>query len=119
MSQWHRAVAFALTGVTLDLADDGSLDWDQLREQLAAAGWGAAAIAALKHERMVEQLPWPVPIPAELRQGCGFAQLAAAVAAAEDQLGLRVAEQPATPTRPLTEAERRLMADLPPHFGRI
>ena len=119
MSQWHKAIAYALTGTVLELADEGVLDCDQLLAQLATSGWNDAAIARVKQERLAAQLPWPFPVPEQLRYGCGFAQLSAGIAAAEDKLGLRASQQAATLTRALTDAEQRLLADLPPHFGRI
>lgn len=119
MSRWNAGLAFALTGMELDLPASSGPDLELLMQQLAEAGWSSARLAELKQERYAAELPWPFPVPAPLRAGCGFAQFQAALTRAEELLGIRVGELAATPTRPLTEAERRLLADLPPHWGTI
>lgn len=118
MSGWHRAIAFALTGADLELGDQPAPDLDVLVDQLGDQGWGAGTIAA--HAREAAAVgPWPHPIPDALRSGLGAAQLYAAIGGARARYGLEVLTVlPPSRRTALTADERRLLADVPPHFGR-
>ena len=112
---WHRAIAFALTGENADLRVQETPDLDLLVGQLADVGWDTERIAA--HARGVQ--PWPHPVPDAVRTGLGAAQLHAAIGRARDRYGL-VALTVLPPSRRtnLTADERRLLGEVPPHFGR-
>jgi hypothetical protein len=106
-----QALAFALTGeVREDLAARDDLDVAGVVDLLG----GPAAIA--EHRR--SSAAWPHPVPIELRQGVGPAQLQALLS---DVLSrLRTAETSASAvvsTRPLSAEELRLSRDVPPHHG--
>ena len=60
-----------------------------------------------------------VPVPDALRAGLGAAQLYAAIGGARERYGLEALTvlPPSRRTR-LDADERRLLADVPPHFGR-
>lgn len=118
MSGWHRAIAFALTGADLDLGEQQAPDLDLLVEQLSHRGWDADALG--DHARAAAAAgPWPHPVPDALRAGLGAAQLYAAIGGARERYGLEVLTvlPPSRRTR-LDTDERRLLADVPPHFGR-
>ena len=118
MSAWHAAIAFALTGERLDLGAQAVPDPDALARELEEAGWPAERVTAhAQHAAGVQ--PWPHPVPDDLRAGLGAAQLHAAVARARDRLGLTVLTvlPPSRRTR-LDADERRLLVEVPPHFGR-
>ncbi|GAB3711508.1 hypothetical protein GCM10028815_26900 [Mariniluteicoccus flavus] len=97
-------MAYALTGVEVDLGTQASPDVAVLAAELAARG--------LRPDGRRRA------IPAHLTAGLGFAQLAAAERAARQELGVTglVAQAPSGRTR-LDADERRLMADRPPHWG--
>ena len=117
MSGWHRAIAYALTGVDLDLGDQASPELDRLVRDLADHGWDADRLG--DHARAVAGVePWPHPLPDDLRAGLGVAQLYAAIGGARAHYGLEALTvlPPSRRTR-LDADERRLMADVPPHFG--
>ena len=118
MSRWQAATAFALVGEVVELPEPGGPDVDGLVLGLAAAGWPAARIAELARGELSVEGVWPFPVPAELRQGLGAAQFAAAVAAARRELGVAdlVVRVRGGRTR-LTADELRLLADVPPHHG--
>ena len=118
MSGWHRAIAFALTGADLDLGEQQAPDLDLLVEQLSHRGWDADALG--EHARAAAAAgPWPHPVPDALRAGLGAAQPYAAIGGARERYGLEVLTvlPPSRRTR-LDADERRLLADVPPHFGR-
>ncbi len=114
---WHRALGLALTGADLDLGVQDAPDAARLVAQLAERGWNAERIGELARGRAVSGKPWPFQIPDAARSGLGAAQLHAALLAARTALGLDVLD-PRPPARPrgLTADERRLLADVPPHY---
>lgn len=86
--------------------------------QLADAGWDGPRLADVKDRELAAGRPWPAQPPREREYG--FAQFHALQQAVLRELGLDgVTVLPAAPSRPLDAAERRLVADLPPHFGRL
>lgn len=114
---WHRALGFALTGADLPLGVQEVPEPERLVSQLAEQGWDAARIGEVARARVASEQPWPFPVPDAVRAGLGAAQLHAALLSARTALGLEVLEvrRPARP-RALTADERRLLADLPPHY---
>ncbi len=116
---WHAAIAAALTGEELDLGVQPFPDPVALEHQLAAAGWSAARLLEHARATAAREEPWPHAIPEALRPGLGAAQLHAAIGRARDHLGLAVlAVLPPSRRTRLDADERRLLADVPPHFGR-
>lgn len=130
-SGWHRALAYAITGTRLDDPEVGDLDHsadgagDRSRPDLPAL---AALITerAGGPDRLREQIdarrlsggPWPYPLPDDLRQGLGAAQLLAALTELRGILGVdRLASRPVIADRALNADERRLLGDVPPHHG--
>ncbi len=117
-ARWHTALAYALTGEQLDLPEAEHPDASAVVAELSARGWDAARIGA--HARALAEAGtgWPHPVPAALRQGCGAAQLAAALGAARQLLGLSTLEtRPPSGRRRLNPDEERLLRDKPPHHG--
>jgi hypothetical protein len=105
---WHQALAYALTGVRFaDLGRQPRPDLDALTALLRPR-LGAEVDPA--------ELTRAHPLPADLAEGLGSAQLWAAVA----ELRRRLATPPppvVAGERPLTTDERRLLQDVPPHHG--
>ncbi len=116
--RWQRALGFALTGQDLELAETGRPDPASLVEGLAAAGWTATRIRAHALGLVNAEVAWPHPVPARLRDGCGAAQLSAALGESRRLLGLLALETrpPSARTR-LNADELRLLRDVPPHHG--
>lgn len=115
---WHAAIAHALTGEELDLGVQPAPDLAELQAQLDAAGWTGERIRAHAHATAGVE-PWPHPVPDALRSGLGAAQLHAAIGRARERYGLTVlAVLPPSRRTHLDADERRLLADVPPHFGR-
>lgn len=115
----HSALAWALVGEQLDLDPATVLDQDALVTQLAEHGWNAAAIREHAVACHAREEVWPHQVPPELRAGLGAAQWFAALGELRDRLDVVVLEErpPSTRTQ-LNADERRLLADVPPHFGR-
>ncbi len=110
---WHRAMALALVGERLDLAPTEAPDVGDLLAQLAANGWERTRIAELAHA--APQRPFPVA-PAD-RAGLGPAQFTAALGEARAALDLVALDvRPRSARRVLDADERRLLADVPPHW---
>lgn len=113
---WHRALAFALVGVDLELAPRPRPDASALAAELVAAGWTPARIADHARAEVDAERPWPHPIPDALRAGLSAAQLHAAIGRVRDEFDLAVLDRrPPSARTVLTADERRLMADVPPH----
>lgn len=110
------AIAWALTGESMDLGVQEAPDADALAAELSALGWDAERLAAHARQASAEGV-WPHPVPDALRAGLGAAQLHAAIGCARERCGLATlsVRSPSRRTR-LTADERRLLADVPPHY---
>ena len=115
---WHQALGLALTGEDLALGVQERFEVNEAVAALASVDWDAARIAEHAH-RLVGQAPWPHPVPAAQWGPIGAAEFHAALLRLRERLGLSALEvrPPSTRTR-LDADERRLLADVPPHFGR-
>lgn len=117
-ARWQAALGFALTGRDLQLAEPGRPDPQALVEALGAVGWPASRVGEHARERAADESAWPHPVPAELREGCGAAQLAAALRATRELLQLTTLEvRPPSGRLRLNPDEERLMREVPPHHG--
>lgn len=115
-SCWHTALAFALVGEDLGFAATDGPSGDQLVELLAASGWNHDTIATHAAAVIAAEQPWPHPVPAELREGCGPAQFHAALTGLRRRLGVLTLEtRPPSTRRRLNADEERLMREVPPH----
>lgn len=129
---WHAAVVYALVGEVTD--DDGldptrspggsaptdaagSPDPSAITATLTARPGGLERLRAEIAARRRAGQSWPYPIPAELRDGLGAAQLLAVVAELRRTLDLDPPVRPVLSDRPPDADERRLLADVPPHHG--
>ncbi|MDO5677769.1 MAG: hypothetical protein Q4G35_09735 [Propionibacteriaceae bacterium] len=104
-------LAQALTGEALAVESVAGLP-----EELAALGFTAQRLAAMRQAAQEAEEPWPFPVPLDVRREVGFARFDAALAEARQALGLTglVSARPAE--RPLDRDEQRLVADRPPHW---
>jgi hypothetical protein len=105
---WHQALAYAVTGVRFeDLGRQSQPDLDALTALLRTR---------LGTEVDPAELARAHPLPGDLAEGLGAAQLWAAVT----ELRRRLTAAPSAvvaEVRPLTADERRLLQDVPPHHG--
>ena len=107
-------MAYALVGAPVrDLPEPGTPNVVELIAALGGAESVRAEVAAVRKSG-----PWPVTVPDELRQGLGAAQFAAVWTALLAELGpLTTNARPVVSDRALTNDERRLLTDRPPHHG--
>jgi hypothetical protein len=114
---WHRALVYAVTGQRRsDLGVQPAPDLKELQRVLRSDELGELVRAHRDSGR-----PWPLPVPAELMAGLGYAQFAAALAQLQSALGLeavRPSRDTTSRTRALSAGERRLLDEVPPHHGR-
>jgi hypothetical protein len=115
------AIGWALTGAALPLATaPDRVDADAVVTWLGECGWDRARLRRRCEVVHAAGARWPTPIAADRRGGLGAAQFQAAVREVLLALGL---DHPAPVLRdaatPLDAGDRRLMAELPPHFGRV
>ncbi len=116
--RWQAALAYALTGAEHQLPEPGNPDPAALVEALAGLGWAAAELRRHALAEVGAERPWPHPVPADLRAGCGAAQFAAALGALRHLLGLSALDtRPPAPRRGLNADEQRLLREVPPHYG--
>lgn len=115
---WHGALFWALTGTNADLGEQGSPDLAEVGAALAASGWSDERLHRHALDAVAAGEPWPHPVPDALRAGLGAAQFHAALGRLRAQHGLDVLVvlPPSQRTR-LNPEERRLMVDVPPHYG--
>ncbi|MGJ3508750.1 hypothetical protein [Enemella sp. A6] len=123
---WYAALGLALTGHELD---DPGPDPEQshpgppptpheVGAALTAAGFDRQRLARLVAERQAAELPWPFGVPAERRPGIGAAQFISVLRQVTDHLDVHAWQHAGpAPARPLTAEERRLAADVPPHWS--
>jgi hypothetical protein len=105
---WHQALAYVLTGRRFEeLGHQAVPDLDQVVAFLELR-------LGVDLDRRV--LAQPHRPPANLTAGLGAAQLWAAVAELRRRLGDDEAVT-VTRQRPLSAEERRLVQDVPPHYG--
>ncbi len=104
----------ALTGEELPLV---ASDPAKLAAELATLGWDRARLADLRHQRQATRQPWPFPVPLDARREFGFARFDARLTRLRDLLGLSGQERALQSNRAWGDAERRLAADRPPHWG--
>jgi hypothetical protein len=112
--RWHAALAYALLGPPVrDLPDVGTP-----RVAALVADLGGVEVLRAEVARARASGRWPHAVPAELRQGLGAAQFAAAWTALLIELGpLTTSARSVVTDRALTADERRLLAGRPPHHG--
>lgn len=110
---WHAALAWALVGERLDLGVQQQPDVTALVEDLEKLGWGPQRIGEVARDAPV----WPFPWSDADRAGLGAAQLHAALREARRVLGLEaLVVRPPSQRTHLNADERRLLADVPPHW---
>lgn len=107
-------MAFALVGEDLDLGLQERPEVDVMLDAMGCLGWTCAAIAHHVVQMRADETAWPHHVPAALRDGLGAAQFHAAVLKAREALDLEEHRVPPSGAK-LTEADRRLLADVPPH----
>jgi hypothetical protein len=116
--RWQAAVGYALIGVELAVDEPGQPDPERVVAALAAAGWSAERIGDHARTELAAEQVWPHPVPAGLREGCGAAQLAAALGRTRAVLGLTTLEtRPPSTRTTFTADELRLLREVPPHHG--
>ena len=99
MPTWHQALVFAVTGERRpDLGQQDEPDLSAVLATLGDAPRGAH------------------PVPADLTEGIGAARFAAVLTALRGRLTASGA-RPVLAERSPDAAERRLLADVPPHHG--
>ncbi len=114
--RWQAGLAFALVGEDLGFAATDGPEAAELVDLLAAAGWTRDRIAAHAASVIAAERPWPHPVPAALREGCGPAQFHAALTGLRQRLGVQTLEtRPPSARRRLNADEQRLMREVPPH----
>lgn len=114
--RWHAALAYALVGTELDLAEPDRPNLATLAEALSAQGWDAGRIGEHARSVLAAELPWPHPVPESLRRGCGPAQFQAALTETRERMNLLVLETRGPSTRQnLNSDEQRLLGEAPPH----
>jgi hypothetical protein len=96
---WHQALVFAVTGERRpELGRQEQPDLDVVVDALGGRPRGAH------------------PVPADLTSGIGAAQLAAVLVELRRRLAA-AGSRPVLAERAPDEAERRLLAEVPPHHG--
>lgn len=115
---WGGAVSYALTGqvVCSWLKPDPA----EIAQLIRDCGFDGEKLAELKKTAEDNGEKWPISLPSSVGRKFGFSQLAALIRAVRAQLGLSgvYVEQKSRSTT-IGADELRLMAELPPHFGKV
>lgn len=104
----------ALTGEELPLS---AADPAALAAQLVSLGWDSARLADLRRLRQSTKQPWPFPVAIDVRRELGFARFDAQLTHLRKLMGVSGQSHALQSNRAWGEAERRLAADRPPHWG--
>ncbi|HET7725099.1 MAG TPA: hypothetical protein VFK68_10710 [Propionibacteriaceae bacterium] len=113
---WASDLAACLIGQPVDLP--GSVTGARaVLDALAERGWPSARIVEVAHARFEAEQEWPFPVSRDV-VAQGPAQWYALVADARALLGLEGISRPPSSRTTLDADERRLLGDVPPHWGR-
>lgn len=119
--RWFAALGWALTGVEVANEEPNrELQASAISSWLADAGWSSERVQQHRAQCQRDQVAWPHQVPdGWLGQGTAarFHALLTAVRAEMGVSGLRPTPRPAQ--RRWGEAERRLVAEVPPHHGNV
>ncbi len=116
-------LAYALTGERLAI-DEGEkagdeLDATEVLDRLRRAGWPKERIQAQAHQLWDQDQPWPHLVgPGDFGE-IGAAQWYALLTQLRTALGLDTMPQPPSRRTTLSPDERRLLAEVPPHHGKV
>ncbi len=113
-SRWATELASCLVGESVDLPGTPPDAWSVL-EALDQRGWPASRIREVARARFEAQQPWPFSVGKDV-VAAGPAQWYALVGEARTLLGLDGLVQPPATRTTLTQDERRLLGDVPPHW---
>ena len=108
-------IAYALTGEELAVS---ATDIASLLSELAGLGWTAERVRQRAYRLWEQEQAWPYALPPG-RLGSGAAQWYALLGQARAALGLDACQLPPSRRTDLTERERRLLDDVPPHHGAV
>lgn len=86
---------------------------------LSRAGWDAGRIAGRRDRERAAGRPWPQLPDAQRRRGVGSAQLHALVLAVCGELRLGPRPRVRDWGMPLSQRDRALLAERPPHHGSV
>jgi len=111
-------LAYALTGEEVPVRDTDGTAADFL-SALRQAGWPPDRVRSCARDSWERGIAWPHPLPPHSLDGLGPARWYAELTAVRTALGLDAIAQPPSRRTVLTQDERRLMAELPPHHGRV
>lgn len=104
----------ALTGEELPLV---ATDLEELVAELATLGWDATRLRELRRQRQSTRQPWPMLVSLDVRRELGFARFDARLAELRQMLGLSGQHACTQIPGEWGDADRRLAADRPPHWG--
>jgi len=110
-------IIYALTGETPP-TDPADTTPDVIRACLDDLGWSLDQLRTHAENCRMSDIPWPHPLPAGAKLPSP-AQWYAALTRVIADLGLDSVRLPPSRRTTLTNEERRLMADVPPHHGTV
>lgn len=118
-----RALAYALSGQ--DLPDPPG-EVAELDAFLASHGWDRDRLDAHVRQCRQDHHPWPHPLPAEVAEGVPAAQFLSVLGRirVQWQLGTTASRVRTTTRAPgargrTSAHDQQLLADVPPHFGKL
>ena len=111
---WATELASCMVGERVELPDVAP-EAHAVLDALEGAGWGAEAIRTIAYDRSTAEEPWPFPVGRDV-VAAGPAQWYALLREARMLLGLDGEVRPPSTRTALSADERRLLADVPPHW---
>lgn len=112
------AIHYALTGQQAE-SDEDARDPKTLAKKLLQSGWSKEDLLEIRDAAFADERRWPFPVDPAIRGEVGAAQAKACISQVCEHLGLNAKPRLRDASAPLSQHDRQLIEQLPPHHGKV